>query len=198
MAIHQQLKRERRRLIAYSVDYANLYGAGGAGPGHLPCPDTDSDANRPGPNPPCSESVSRGRLPDGVLRPNGRITFAETFQSRSTYQVASAVVNNPSQIINTTSWPPPTDLSRFESGYALLSQDNRWHQTITPSDLKGPVQRWVLAWVVEQLLNGPLSHCEKSTSPSIGVAECSPIASGSRSGRLCPLSAIGSWRMNGA
>jgi len=149
-----QLNDERDRLIYYAVDYANLYGPGGAGPGHLPCPDTDVLNERPGPNPPCAQAaIAEGLLPDGVFRPTGRIAFADAMLGRSSYRVDRAVVNNPSQGIGFNNWPQLRDWGTAGEGYAILMGPGGQARAIGVEHLKVPVHRWVQAWFVGQLLS---------------------------------------------
>lgn len=107
LSIVERSARVMDALIAHSVLYPDLYGPQGAGPGHLPCPDTDAHPemspqlrrlSRAGPNPPCA---ARPEL-YGVVP--AHITVAEfragvdVDSGRSyplSYVVQSNVVNNP-------------------------------------------------------------------------------------------------------
>ena len=158
-----QLNDERQRLIHYSVDYVNLYGHGSAGPGHLPCPDTDTGGTRPGPNPPCARgSIAKGKLPSGVNRSVGRIVFSSTFSNRSSYSVLRALVNNPALDINSAIWPTNHEFEPFKFGYALLRLPSGLSRTINKKHLKSPTHLWVRAWIVAQLIEEKFGHCEKS------------------------------------
>ena len=63
----RRLAAARDALLAYAATYPERYGPTGAGPGHLPCPDTDATFRLAGPNPPCGRgAVAEGRLPAHV------------------------------------------------------------------------------------------------------------------------------------
>ena len=101
----------RRALLAHSSAYPESYGPSGAGPGHLPCPDTDTPlsastiAPRPsgsypfrgdGPNPPCGgAAIAVGRLPRHVSLPSRRELFHREGAQRFVYAVSADAVNNP-------------------------------------------------------------------------------------------------------
>ena len=57
------LQDAKAALIAYAVMHGEHYGAVGAGPGHLPCPDTNGDGVE---NTPCGNNAL-GRLPQSVV-----------------------------------------------------------------------------------------------------------------------------------
>lgn len=107
----------RQSLLSYSALYPFLYGPRGAGPGHLPCPDTDGNQNPAivsvvldGPNPPCgSNPVARGRLPRHILLSEQRYLFHNESVQRATYHVASAFINNPTNRIMNSGVPDRTD-----------------------------------------------------------------------------------------
>ncbi len=111
-ADRQTIARARDALIAYSVNYMELYGARGAGPGHLPCPDTDAKAGsnidqwkKDGPNPPCGQQpVANGWLPRHANVNHGRYRFHSDARQRLWYAVANEFVNNPvNRIVNPAS-----------------------------------------------------------------------------------------------
>lgn len=157
-----QLNDERRRLIYYSVDYVNLYGHGSAGPGHLPCPDTDIGGIRPGPNPPCGGAdVATGKLPSGVSLSRGRIAFTSEFTTRSSYSVARGLVNNPALDINSGQWPEDQSFEGSNAGYVVLSRPSQQTRMIDKIHLKTPTSLWVRAWFVAQLLETKFRHCTK-------------------------------------
>lgn len=111
-ADRQTITSAREALIAYSVNYMELYGARGAGPGHLPCPDTDAKAGstidqwkKDGPNPPCGQQpVATGWLPRHANVNHGRYRFHSDARQRLWYAVANEFVNNPvNRIVNPAS-----------------------------------------------------------------------------------------------
>ncbi len=100
-------------LISYAVSYPDLYGPAGAGPGHLPCADTDGPSTlnsrvADGPNPPCGKaSLSIGRLARQVSLASHRYAFDVHDERRLWYAVASEFINNPvNRIINPLSSGP--------------------------------------------------------------------------------------------
>lgn len=103
----------RQSLLSYAALYPWLYGPQGAGPGHLPCPDTDNPAqgkvfdhrgisNTDGPNPPCGKhSVASGKLPRHVRLSDRRYAFHTEPEQRATYRVSGEFINNPvNRIVN--------------------------------------------------------------------------------------------------
>ncbi len=90
-------------LIAYTVSQADFYGAAGAGPGHLMCPDTDGDGVE---DTPCGAN-SLGRLPISITLPSGQI-FPVSDHNRGIdqqfwYAMSDAYRRNPAGIINSLS-----------------------------------------------------------------------------------------------
>ncbi len=186
-----QLNRERSRLMEYSVDYVNLYGSSGAGPGHLPCPDTDLGQSRPGPNPPCGRgNFSDGLLPDGVTRHSKRTVFSDSLSNRSRYRVARPIVNNPSRPVSTSRWPTEHNFETDSKGYARLSRPSGQTRLLKQKQLEVPVLKWVRAWLVWQLLESSLSYCHKQlphASVAPDVEEQSQRLTGNRLLATCPL-----------
>lgn len=157
-----QLNDERRRLLYYSADYAVLYEPGGAGPGHLPCPDTDIQNTRPGPNPPCGRAlIAAGLLPDGVSRSIGRVAFSASLNNRSGYAVFNRIVNNPSQGISTGQWPDGYAFDSHNSGYARISSASGQSRVVTQADLAEVTTLWVKAWYVTKLMSSKLGGCTR-------------------------------------
>ncbi|MFK7995222.1 MAG: hypothetical protein AB8B87_13850 [Granulosicoccus sp.] len=110
----QGLVDARQSLLSYSAIYPYLYGPTGAGPAHLPCPDSDGyrqsamgfqsgkNQSRDGPNPPCAATIAtEGMLPRHIVLPGYRYIFhAESWQLYD-YRVAGDLVNNPlNRIVN--------------------------------------------------------------------------------------------------
>jgi len=104
----QRLVDARQSLLSYSVLYHYLYGPAGAGPGHLPCPDTDGYAQAAhtlesgfiqrldGANPPCaSADEPDGYLPRHTVLPGIRYLFHSEPWQRYEYRVAAQIINNP-------------------------------------------------------------------------------------------------------
>ncbi|MFK8081897.1 MAG: hypothetical protein AB8B97_16545 [Granulosicoccus sp.] len=110
----QGLVSARQALLSYATLYPYLYGPTGAGPGHLPCPDSDgfreftstpqSEKNqrRDGPNPPCASlNGTTGLLPRHTLLPGHRYLFHAESSQRYEYHVVGGMVNNPlNRIVN--------------------------------------------------------------------------------------------------
>ncbi len=117
----RRLYQAKNALIAYSVSYADNYLPGGAGPGHLPCPDRspidDGKDSNDGPDPPCSRaSTLIGRVPrftwsrdrgglDSVISGKGYGTKRLVFYAHRSlrdeqmwYAVSRSHVNNPANL----------------------------------------------------------------------------------------------------
>ena len=157
----------RQALLTYSALYPWLYGPRGAGPGHLPCPDTDAPtmapssqaSNRDGPNPPCgSEANATGRLPRHVNFPGHRYVFhVEPFQ-RLEYRVSSEMINNPvNRVVNDAvirgdqgQWPfvawVRQALDEPGRSRSAISQIPVSRESLLPG-----VKRSVAAWLVRQV-----------------------------------------------
>jgi len=107
----QKLSDSRRQLIAYSASYLESYKPTGAGPGHLPCPDSDRSPDEyqvqlglrgDGPNPPCGKhSIAIGKLPRHIS--HGKHRYAFHLEDRHTiwYAVDTRFINNPiNRVVN--------------------------------------------------------------------------------------------------
>lgn len=94
------MARGKKALIAYTVMYADNYPATGAGPGHLPCPDTSNNGS---PNPPCGPGIM-GRLPRAIPLPSGVMMpvsdHGDGYDQRFWYALSSFHRNNPAGPVN--------------------------------------------------------------------------------------------------
>lgn len=92
----------RDALIAYAVLHSDHYGAIGAGPGHLPCPDSDGDGIE---NAPCNANLL-GRLPQRIILPGGAVYPLSRSRAgidrQPWYRVSSAFRYSPAGVVNTT------------------------------------------------------------------------------------------------
>lgn len=160
----QGLVDARQSLLSYAALYASLYGPSGAGPGHLPCPDTDgfnldspfflqgSDQSKDGANPPCAAlSESAGLLPRHTVLPGYRYLFhAEPWQKYQ-YVVSGDVINNPlNRLVNLESLA-----DHQNNALAILSlkasDDERVATTpVTAKALTRAVSAAVADWVVSR------------------------------------------------
>jgi len=99
-AVTRAMARGKKALIAYTVMYADNYPASGAGPGHLPCPDTSNNGS---PNPPCGPGVM-GRLPRAIPLPSGVMMpvsdHGDGYDQRFWYALSSFHRNNPAGPVN--------------------------------------------------------------------------------------------------
>ena len=107
----QVLADVRQQLIAYSASYLESYKPTGAGPGHLPCPDTDHSPDEyqvqaglrgDGPNPPCgSHSIAVGKLPRHISHGKSRYAFHLEDKHALWYAVDTRFINNPvNRVVN--------------------------------------------------------------------------------------------------
>src|SRR3972149_987667 len=90
-----RLQDAKQALLAYAVVYPELPGTTDltAGPGHLPCPDTDNNGN---PDPPCGSaptSVVTGRMPGGKYL--GISDYQDNSGERLWYALSGNFRNNP-------------------------------------------------------------------------------------------------------
>lgn len=99
-AVTRAMALAKNRLLAYTVMYADNYPASGAGPGHLPCPDTSNNGS---PNPPCGPGAM-GRLPRAIPLPSGEMMpisdHGEGYDQRFWYALSSQHRNNPAGPVN--------------------------------------------------------------------------------------------------
>jgi len=107
VAVRQQqiLDDAAQSLVSYAVTYIDSYKPTGAGPGHLPCPDTDSSPNRyqvqmglhgDGPNPPCGKhTIAIGKLPRHISHAKHRYAFHLEDAHDVWYAVDTRFINNP-------------------------------------------------------------------------------------------------------
>jgi len=107
------LARARLALLAHVAAYPESYGPLGAGPGHLPCPDSDglwrsqelssaaasmASFSGDGPDPPCgTAAVAIGHLPRHVSLPGRRELFHAEDAQLWWYVVSADWVNNPAR-----------------------------------------------------------------------------------------------------
>lgn len=190
----QGLVDARQSLLSYAALYASLYGPSGAGPGHLPCPDTDgfnldhtsfvsgSDQTRDGANPPCASLIeSSGLLPRHTVLPGYRYLFhAEPWQ-RYRYTVSGSFVNNPlNRLVNLEHL---TD--RQQNTLAVLSLLSSNEQLaasspITAKALLRAVSAAVADWVMLKSLSYNRSACSQHAVASQAQASQESNASNCR------------------
>ncbi len=110
--VFRLLKNAKQNLIALSVTYADNYSATGAGPGHLPCPNTDMPdglREHDGPSPPCGNAdVAVGRLPrvSTISAANRVLAYQKGYYNAEAalwYAVSNQFVNNPFIPVNSES-----------------------------------------------------------------------------------------------
>lgn len=170
----------RQSLLSYSSLYPFLYGPTGTGPGHLPCPDTDthdqigSGGTHPfsgdGPNPPCgSSNYIQAALPRHVSLPGIRYSFhSEPFQ-RFDYAVHSHVVNNPVNRIVNLSFLSSTQgvhavaaTVEYEMGASQDPGGRKLTARISNAALLEVVKPAVAAWVIDSVERSALGLCRAS------------------------------------
>jgi len=107
----QQLDEAAQRLVTYAATYLESYKPTGAGPGHLPCPDTDwhhdsyqvnMGLHGDGPNPPCGRSaIAIGKLPRHISHGKHRYAFHLEDKHNIWYAVDTRFINNPTnRVVN--------------------------------------------------------------------------------------------------
>lgn len=177
----QALIDARQSLLSYSTIYPNLYGPGGAGPAHLPCPDTDGYGvasaqvssgelfRRDGSNPPCLSTHSAfGKLPRHTVLPGHRYQFHSELWQRFDYQVGAHLVNNPiNRIVNTAT--PGKYPERPGLKISLRGKDDpgktRAQVVLTQSALLEVSAVYVAAWIIERVAKNRRSDCVSSPAP---------------------------------
>jgi len=96
------MNQAKESLIAYAVMHGDYYSATGAGPGHLPCPDTNGNG---GENTPCATTL--GRLPQAITLPSAAIMPLSDHNSdidqQFWYALSTAFRRSPVGIANTAS-----------------------------------------------------------------------------------------------
>ena len=117
VSARDRLLAARRALLSHVAAYPDVYGPRGAGPAHLPCPDTDTSLvvgtldgrdralgaagatsafAGDGPNPPCGGgALAVGRLPRHVTLSTHREAFHHEPAQRFLYALSTNYVNNP-------------------------------------------------------------------------------------------------------
>ncbi|MFK7893135.1 MAG: hypothetical protein AB8B63_20140 [Granulosicoccus sp.] len=124
------LEDARQAMVTYAALYPYMYGPRGAGPGHLPCPDTDdwtptvtpavsqyAQFRNDSPDPPCGrQSPASGFLPRHVRLPEQRYVFHTEPAQLASYHVSGRFINNPiNRIVNPSLLLP-------ESGYTFAAR----------------------------------------------------------------------------
>ncbi len=183
----------RQSLLSYAALYPYLYGPTGAGPAHLPCPDTDSQGSvgaqntssvgvrRDGPNPPCANPVvSEGKLPRHTVLPGNRYLFhAEPYQ-RIDYAVSGAFVNNPlNRLLNLSNLNQVR--SKPVSMLSVISADGsrtKARVTITSEALAASVAPAVALWLTQRINTQVERYCTEPlvsegvlASPSLAIQD---------------------------
>lgn len=102
-ATSEALQEAKQALIGFAVLYGDYYGAAGAGPGHLPCPDTDNDGIE---NTPCP-GTALGRLPESIILPSTSSVhlseYNQGIDQQFWYAVSNGFQGNPAGIVNSAS-----------------------------------------------------------------------------------------------
>ena len=180
VAQQRVLQRARQSLLSYSVIYPWLYGPQGAGPGHLPCPDTDyvtrvvelNLQSNDGPNPPCGQQqTSTGQLPRRVSLSGRRYAFSDLATNRLDYKVDSRVINNPvNRLVNPSMLSDDNQQTSILATISVANQNdvrrssNSFSSVITLNALQLGIRHSVAAWAIARF-------------DSLGSARCTPSGS---------------------
>ncbi|MFK7859038.1 MAG: hypothetical protein AB8B64_09460 [Granulosicoccus sp.] len=178
------LVQARQSLISYAALYPYLYGPTGAGPAHLPCPDTDGyrergsraqsgqNQSRDGSDPPCaSQSGSDGLLPRHTVLPGHRYLFHSQPWQRFEYRVAGHMINNPlNRVVNlqglvADAQEPVATISLPLSDDA----DTAAHVTIRGRALVNATVASVAAWVIQRTVQTGQALCSTATDDASGL-----------------------------
>jgi len=102
LATMQAMRDAKEALISYAVLHGDYYGAAGAGPGHLPCPDSNGNGAE---NMPCSINAL-GRIPQSVTLPSGAVfplsSYNSNIDAQLWYGLANEVRRSPSAAFNSS------------------------------------------------------------------------------------------------
>lgn len=173
--VRERLLAARRSLLAHASAYPESYGPSGAGPAHLPCPDTDGwpppagDAatltaaggsasagafDGEGPDPPCGTgAVAVGWLPRHVSLPSHRELFHRERARHLVYAVSTSVVNNPlDRVVNPASVALAPDAS--DEGELAAGRDAVVAVIVAPDRARAAVE--VIARVAAARVEGDL------------------------------------------
>lgn len=179
-AMMQQLplRKSRQFLLSYAVAYPYLYGPQGSGPGHLPCPDTDSTTLSgfasarvsDGPDPPCGQQqIAIGHLPRQVSLSGSRYAFSDLASARLSYEVDSRVINNPvNRVVNPELLVDDRGTPSLLASISLSGLDGAYHAqkltaaAITPAAFLLAIRPTVAAWVIERLESLATDKCVPS------------------------------------
>lgn len=97
------LSEAKEFLIAFATLHATYYSATNAGPGYLPCPDTNGNGAE---NAPCNGALHLGRLPQSIVLPNGNIysfsNYNAELDEQFWYSVANVFKHNPRGVLNSS------------------------------------------------------------------------------------------------
>lgn len=160
LAVLSRSARAADALMAHTSLYLDFYGAAGAGPGHLPCPDTDAAQaefvlSRAGPNPPCASlPFASGAVPMHVTVPGLRagIDVDAGAADQLSYRVRAAFVNNPiGRLVNSESFRLRPLEMIAEIGIDKRLPDAR-PLVVSSRVLRAPVERRVATWLMHELL----------------------------------------------
>lgn len=98
----EELLAARDALLAFAVTYGDSYGAAGAGPGHLLCPDSNNNGQQ---NAPCA-GTNLGRLPRNITLPSGNVfefsRYGADQDQQFWYGVAGNFKPNPAGVLNSS------------------------------------------------------------------------------------------------
>ncbi len=96
------LRKAKQSLISYAVLYSEYYSGTAAGPGYLPCPDSNRNGVE---NTPCG-SNSLGRLPTSITLPSGSTfplsSYNNELDEQFWYSVSDTFRRNPMGILNSS------------------------------------------------------------------------------------------------
>ena len=166
----------RDALLAYATIYPELYGPTGAGPGHLPCPDTDDAFRLAGPNPPCGRGdVATGRLPRHVTVASTRVGIDVDAGGESVgYRLATRAANNPARRPSVPDAGDAYGASAGRDATAVLASVGRDGAEVSlalrESDLRVAAEGRVTAWVASRAaLPGPVGDGPGNVATEDGI-----------------------------
>ena len=165
----------RDALLAYATIYPELYGPTGAGPGHLPCPDTDDAFRLAGPNPPCGRGdVATGRLPLHVTVAATRVGIDVDLGGEPVrYRLATRAANNPARRPFASAGDDASGASTGRDAMAVLASVGRDGAEVSlalrESALRVAAERRVAAWVASRAAS-PASNEDEPEDVEAGAS----------------------------
>lgn len=186
----QSLVDTRQALLSYATLYPFLYGPSGAGPGHLPCPDSDGfhrglappesgfHQRRDGPDPPCiALPVSAGMMPRHVKLPGLHYVFHTQVTQNFLYEVDGALINNPlNRLVNSSVLRQPDSVPAAVVSLPSVNGTSMLGRVeLSRSAILGTTVAAVAAWIIARSRETRPGSCDSDEQVDVlGVVQVTP------------------------